>query len=299
MTKMQHESIDCIVRFHDSSRLRELNRCVFSLVGQNYGQIQILLMTQAFTKKELKSLEKSLQPLLYDNRCTLRVINVLSRSGEDARTKLLNAGLKYCTSKYVSFLDYDDVLYPEAYALLVQTAEKTSAAILFASVRMGYLNVTQNFNFLDRAVSGVFKGSSLLDLFAANFCPIHSYLINRDIVGDDLYFDELLTWEEDYDLLLRITAKYKSDFSLNGTEVGDYYHKNDLSNSVGAAGLDGTLPGEKLIQYEYVSALIEARRRATDVSPAVLREMGCRLDSSRRVTIRGVLDYLDRRELQQ
>ena len=96
----------------------------------------------------------------------------------------------------------------------------------------------------------------MIDLFRANFCPLHSYVLDRSRIDPwDLAFDPTLSWEEDYDLLLRICAKYPSDFSLVTTQIGEYYFKTDDSNPTGLV-----LSDAKRSAYEIVSAMIEAQR---------------------------------------
>jgi hypothetical protein len=40
--------LDAVVRFHDTARLNELGRAIFSLVGQSYRPLRILLALQRF-----------------------------------------------------------------------------------------------------------------------------------------------------------------------------------------------------------------------------------------------------------
>lgn len=286
---MIENQVDCIVRLHDVKRLNELERCVFSLIGQTYRPLNIIVTLQRFSPSDIAQVEASLARLLkMRDAPSLELVNFTSEEPKDARTELLNLGLSKASGQYVAFLDYDDVLYPEAYSLLVDQLKASNAAIVFSSVRVVHADVSPKFIVATRANSAVFPGEGLADLFVANFCPIHSYLIDRSIVSDELYFDTLLTWEEDYDLLLRITAAYPSDFKLIGTIVGDYYIKSDLSNSTGVTGAEGKLSGERLREYEQVAALIEARRRITRLSETVKNQLGLRAHAGN-LTIRNAL----------
>ena len=282
--------VDCVVRFHNPSRLFELNRCIFSLVGQTYRPLHIILVTQRFSPSDIEKTRKSLEFLLsLPNAPKLTIINWGTPFPKDARTELLNAGVAAATGQYLSFLDYDDVLYPEAYEILVGSLRESSAAIAFATVRIVYANVYQQFMHLTRENRHPFPGSDLRDLFCSNFCPIHSYLIDRSVVPPEiLSFDTSMTWEEDYDLLLKICAQYPSDFTSHEKVIGDYYFKNDGSNSVPT---DGRLSEARALEYERVTAFIEVRRRTTLVSPVVQRQLG--LDGrANNMTIRGALDIL-------
>ncbi|MBB5462643.1 glycosyltransferase [Paraburkholderia sp. Cpub6] len=289
---MIEDQVDCIVRLHDVKRLNELERCVFSLVGQTYRPLNIIVVLQRFSPSDIAQVEASLARLLkMHDAPSLELVNFTSEEPKDARTELLNLGLSKASGQYVAFLDYDDVLYPEAYSLLVDRLKTSNAAIVFSSVRVVHADVSPQFIVATRADSAVFPGEGIEDLFVANFCPIHSYMIDRSITSAELYFDPLLTWEEDYDLLLRITAAYPSDFKLVGTIVGDYYIKSDLSNSTGVAGAEGKLSGERLREYEQVAALIEARRRITRLSETVKNQLGLR-DRAENMTIRNALKEL-------
>jgi hypothetical protein len=263
---MIEHQVDCIVRLHDPKRLPELNRCVFSLVGQTHRPLNIILAVQRFSGSDIDAVRAELQPMLsFPDAPTLTIVNWQQPEPADARTELLNLGLSACTGQYVAFLDYDDVLYPEAYELLIERIIRARTAIAFASVRMLNADICDGFVYALSELTPTFHGENLHDLFRSNFCPIHSYLIDRSkIDGTLLYFDTILTWEEDYDLLLKICAAYESDFGALHKVIGD---------------------------YERVTALIEVRRRTTRVAPDVQLSLGlARPDPD--LTIRGVLDKL-------
>lgn len=265
--------INTVVRLHDVARLPELRRCVFSLVGQSYRPIHIILTLQRFSAGDIAAVTDALNPLIErDDGITLSVLNYEEPEPTDARANLLNLGVQHADGGYLAFLDYDDVLYPEAYQLLAARLKNTGAAIAFANVRVMRLNVYDQFLYAESKVTPPFGGSDLLDLFRGNFCPLHSYLIDHEHVSKDvLQFNTSLAMEEDYDVLLRICAKYRSDFGLIGTCIGDYYYKTDGSNTVPT---EGGLSGQALARYMKVKTTIEERRRSTDVSVFVQRMLG-------------------------
>lgn len=280
--------VDCIVRFHNPERLYELQRCIFSLVGQRHRPLHIIVVAQRFTPQALAVTRATIERLMgLSSGLTLTLLNWEEAFPIDARTELLNFGLRSVTGEFVAFLDYDDVIYPEAYELLAKRLRSTQSAIAFAGVRVVQAEVFPSFLHLAAAHTAPFAGENLMDLFNANFCPIHSYLIDRSKLDPDiLHFDSQMTWEEDYDLLLKICAAYPSDFEAVKAVIGDYYFKNDGSNSVPT---DGRLSEQRKLEYERVQAYIEVRRRTTLVSPRVQEKLGI-VPPLPTLTIRGLLN---------
>lgn len=270
---MIENQVDCIVRFHDIKRLYEFKRCIFSLVGQKHRPLNIIIVVQRFSDAEIEQLKGALSPFLsVPDPPTVTIKNWEKDLPIDARTELLNMGLASATGQYVAFLDYDDVLYPEAYVVLTERLKESGAAIAFASVHVVDAHVFPEFIYIAGVYPQYFKGEGLLDLFKANFCPIHSYMIDMSIVSSEiLSFDTAITWEEDYDLLLRICAAYPSDFVNLKKTIGDYYYKSDGSNTVPQ---HGKLSDEQLYEYELIQTHIEKRRRTTHVAPEVQKQLG-------------------------
>jgi hypothetical protein len=288
------DQVDTVVRFHDDRRIAELKRCVFSLVGQTYRPLRIVLALQRFAPHQVYAVEQALGPLLEGRDAPeLAIVNLTDPEPADARSVLLNLGIRSATGKYLAFLDYDDVLYPEAYEMMIGRLRDTGAAVAFARVRVMRLDVYDQFFYTREQVNPPYSGSDLLDLFHNNFCPLHSYVIDRSQVpGEMLTLVTTMTLEEDYDLLLRICAAYPSDFTLSATDIGDYYYKTDGSNTVPVGG--GERDEVRLKFIRGVKAAIEIRRRGTIVAPAVQKALGLR-DPHQPRTIRQVLDRLPAR----
>ena len=282
------ESIDVVVRFHDPARLPELNRCVFSLVNQTYRPLRIILTTQRFSEADLAVTRAALAPLLAgEDGVTLSVVNWTNPDPADARSVLLNIGVADAAGRYLAFLDYDDVLYPDAYERLIGRLQSSHAAIAFASVRTIQLQAFARFFHQARKLAPLYAGRTLMDLFRNNFCPLHSYVIDRTQVAPELLqFTAALLMEEDYDVLLRICARYASDFALIGTEIGDYYSKTDGSNTVLT---QGALSPEAEKHYREARLAIEHRKRITLVTEAVQRALHLP-PSPRPVTVRDLVD---------
>ena len=282
------DQIDVVVRIHDPARMAELKRCVFSLVSQSHRPVRVIIAAQRFSDEGLAATRAALAPLIDgEDGVTLDIVNWTEAEPADARSVLLNAGVQAAEGRYLAYLDYDDALYPDAYELLIGKLRQTGAAIAFASVRVMQLHVYDHFFYAAEKVVPPFSGKTLIDLFRNNFCPIHSYVIDRDQVAPELLsFNTNLLMEEDYDVLLKICARYPSDFSLIGTDVGEYYYKTDGSNTVPT---NGVLTAQSVERYKGVRLTIEHRKRVTLVSDAVQKLLGL-APSSKPMTVRDVID---------
>jgi hypothetical protein len=267
-----NEGVDVIVRFHDIGRIEELRRAVFSIVGQDFRPIRILLVLQRFGDADTAATLAALAPLLaLPDPPALEVLHYDAEEPVDARSALINLGFAATTARHVALLDYDDVLYPEAYRLLCGRLRDSGAAIAFGQIGVTLVDVHAGF-FHAYARRHPFPGNGLIDLFKQNFCPIHSFMLDRmQVPPDELRFEPTLTIEEDYEFLLRVCSQVASDFALVHTQIGEYYFKSDDSNT--AAGRD-SLPPAVLARIEAATLFNDGRRRLAPLSPVVQRQLG-------------------------
>jgi hypothetical protein len=266
------DTIDVIVRFHDVGKLSELDRCVFSLLGQRYRPLHIYLVTQRFTAEAILQTRSALEPLLaIEDAPALTLINWTNAVPADARSMLINLALDAVQGRYLAFLDYDDVLYPDAYELLISRLSGSGAAIAFGGISVKVANRFADFLYV-KSKQLPFSGNGLADLFRRNFCPIHSFVIDRSrIQRQFLSFDPTLTHGEDYDFLLRVCALFEADFGAIYNTIGDYYYKTDGSNTINT-----DWDWSQVTNGEWLKAedFLEQRRRITQVAPAVQRKLG-------------------------
>ena len=273
--------LDVVVRMHDPARLDELDRALFSAMLQDHRPCAITVVCQRFPDAALEALEGVLAPLrTIEPGVPVRVLNRTEPEPLDARAALLNIGLRAGTGQYAAFLDYDDVIYPEGWRLLIAELRDSGTAIAFGGIlnatvsRKGLVPLTQD-------KRHVFRGEGLSRLLQGNFCPLHSFVLDRTrIAPADLVVDEGLAALEDYDLLLRLCARYPSSFRLKDRIVGEYLLKDDGSNTNPVAR------GGVAADWGAVLGEIEARKARLTLSPAVLAQL-----SGAEVT---VADYLAR-----
>lgn len=275
MVNMRSRLLDVIVRFHAIERLPELKRCLFSLVCQHYTPISVVIVTQRFTAEQLEQTQAVVSQLAWAGRAVrMSVVNRVEATPSDARSAMLNDGLRCCQGRYLAFLDYDDVIYADAYSSLTRALENHRATIAFGSVVARICHAQQEATLTRQKVTIFGAEHGLMELLNDNHCPIHSFVIDRSTVATrDLWFDETLTRLEDYDFLLRLCAKYRSSFVLKKQPVGDYYIKDDGSNSIHDNGPKNThRPGHQA--WRYAREHVERTKRMTFLSSQVHCSLG-------------------------
>ena len=132
-------------------------------------------------------------------------------------------------------------MYGHAYAWLTEMLDGGQQggefAIAFGGIILKKACVREGVVYNIGRDGGAFKGKDFNDLLKENFCPIHSFLIDRSRMDStDIAFNESLTRLEDYDFLLRTCAKYPANFTGIDKKVGVYNWKYAGGNSTITGG---------------------------------------------------------------
>lgn len=264
-TSVDHRAfgVDTILRFHELSALPELDRALFSLYNQSYSRVRPIVVTQGFSPKDVQTVRCAVERYDWLRRgVPAEVVNVPNPSGADIRSALLNVGLRMATGRYVSILDADDYLFGHAFDWLIAGLEWGHHAIAFGNIVIKHVTMKGSVPFVFGSANGMFKGEGLNDLIEENFCPIHSFVVDRRIVDPvDLYFCEDICRLEDYDFLLRICSKYPANFATRSKVVGAYVWKSDGSNSTVTGSESSGEIERKRLPWEIARRHIEATRK--------------------------------------
>ena len=97
-----------------------LDRCVLSILNQTYQNIELILVDDGSPDNCPEKCDKW---KMQDTR--IRVIHKPNGGLADAR----NAGLDVATGKYIAFVDSDDTIHPEMYAVMISKMEQNGAQI--------------------------------------------------------------------------------------------------------------------------------------------------------------------------
>lgn len=166
-----------------------LAACLDSLLAQTYRNLEIILVDDGSTDGSPAILDRYAAA---DPR--IRILRKTNGGPGSAR----NAGMKLCTGKYLTFLDGDDTLDPDAYMRAVSALRENSAQIAVYRYRQitaaGVLDASK-----ERAA--VFEGDELLTAYleeGGTYCiqnaPWNKFFVRS--LADGLSFDESRRYED-------------------------------------------------------------------------------------------------------
>lgn len=231
---MNKTSISVVIRTHNINRIEYVRRAVQSIVVQQNVCVDLIVTTQGFSDEDIENLHRTLTQYtgIYSVISNLQIINVGDYGQEnDLRVKLLNTGIAAAKERYIAFLDDDDIVYHFAYEKLISDIKLTKSAVAFGRcIRVE--GIYNNGIFYAVNKTKPYKGASTLELIIDNFCPIHSYVMDRYCISSgDLIFDELSPILEDYRLLLRLISKYKFTFISMNEDICEYWFYSNKMNT--------------------------------------------------------------------
>ncbi|WP_161786851.1 glycosyltransferase family 2 protein [Cupriavidus sp. SK-4] len=181
-------------------RHREIARALESVGRSIYRPLEVVLVYQGTDEGYLEYLRGlgTLVPSI-----EYRVAH--NPTNEDQRARNLNLGIAVAKGRYVGFLDDDDALEPDHLERLVTVLQDTGRTWAYAQTVLKKEN--EQFEVIQETTPFVRKSFSLKALWTENFIPIHSFLIDRTRLHDELReepFNEALTRSEDWDFLIRL-----------------------------------------------------------------------------------------------
>lgn len=249
MAEYQDNLVSLVMRTV-GGRPREIRRALASVMASTYRPIEAIIVYQGSDPAEqqfLHSLSEEFEGL------TIRIFN--NAEVDDRRAENLNIGWEAAHGRYLGFLDDDDTLEPEHFALLLAAMQQSNAAWSYAQSRLR----KEDDELALVAQSQPFQRHrfSVVDLWIQNFIPIHSFLVDRASLIPELClrpFCEELDRSEDWDFLIRLSFFHKP-------EVVDEYTSNYYV-STGSRNTNLSLTGDSNTALQEVNRQRWARCKA-------------------------------------
>lgn len=192
-----NELVSLIITTYKGSK--QLSRAINSVIKQTYKNIEIIVVDDNHPdSEERKKTQKILENYNLSNIKYIK--HKQNLNGATAR----NTGLKYSKGKYISFLDDDDVLFPDRIRKCVDKIKDTSYHGVYCSVAltnedsiMGIVNANRIINIKDLLLNEMSIGTGSNIFLKAE--------VFKTIKG----FDERFKRHQDIEFMIRVLNEYK------------------------------------------------------------------------------------------
>lgn len=207
--------ISVIVPIYNADRY--LERCLSSIIGQTYKNLEIICVDDGSTDNSLAICNKY---SLLDNR--IKVIHKNNGGVTSAR----KAGMKIASGEWVGFVDSDDWLELYAYERMIKKGEKKDVTLICGNFRRNYEN--HSIDYISKFNEGKYELSEDNSYFISNFIfnkeifefGIYPSLWNKlfrkrnvEIILNEL--DEDIIFQEDGAIVYSYILKYKKIYMIN------------------------------------------------------------------------------------
>ena len=182
--------VSIIVRTKDRPHL--LKEALKSLRHQSYPHLEIILVNDG---------EKDLSRLVQETKNHGLNVKYIQHPQSRGRSAAANTGLRAAEGAWIGFLDEDDLLLPQAVEALVKAGTETSAPLIYGKSRV--IREEKDLVRFERNYGRPFNRS--LFLFE-NYIPMGSFLVRKEALNG-IFFDEKLSYLEDWDFLLRVLSR--------------------------------------------------------------------------------------------
>lgn len=235
---MREKIISVIVPIYKVEKY--LNRCIDSIIGQTYTNLEIILVDDGSPDKCPKICDEWAKK---DQR--IKVIHKKNGGLSDAR----NAGMKIVTGDYIAFVDSDDWIHVQMYQRMVHLLEKTDADVCECNIKKANKKV-DNICFSAKETGQVLtKLECLYGVIEQTVQPVVWNKIYRREIVDNLQFKKGKYNEDEfwtYLALDRITKMVQLD-----EELYYYFYREDsiINETYSLRRLDGLEARYKRMNY--------------------------------------------------
>jgi glycosyltransferase involved in cell wall biosynthesis len=185
------------------NQARFLAECVGSVRGQNYPEIEIVVVDDASTEE---AAEAALAALEGDGDVT---VVRLAENGGPSRAR--NAGVERCSGRYILPVDSDNKLLPGAVERLVEQLSAAAEDVGFIYPNLQYFGNREDYYEVPEY--------NLYTLLHGNFCDTCSLLDREIFDAGERYREEIRLGHEDWEFVLRLAARGVRGEAAHGPTV--------------------------------------------------------------------------------
>jgi glycosyltransferase involved in cell wall biosynthesis len=176
------------------NRSEYIGKTLLSVLSQSYPHFEVIVIDDGSTDNTREIVEKM---------GAAQVHYLYQENGE--RGKARNTGMKQAKGDYITFLDSDDLLYPNHLQLAAEHLEKFSFPYVY---RQNYELRTPKGKLQHRPE--MMHKDPNFEILKGNFFSCIGVFVHRDVTQQNLFCeDRRLSYTEDWEYWLRLSVRYK------------------------------------------------------------------------------------------
>jgi len=194
LARLQKNSVTVSICIPTYNRKDYLKETLDSILAQTYKDYEIVIVDDGSTDGTEDMLKQLGFPVTYH----------WQENGGDAAAR--NKLIELARGQYISFIDSDDLLLPDAIEKLVRIVQTQDEDVIAYG---SYLRIDQNGKVYGRCKRKLYSGNITKYLFQTVFVHSCGSMFPKKILKDSTVFDTSLKVCSDYDFWLRLSMKYR------------------------------------------------------------------------------------------
>jgi glycosyltransferase involved in cell wall biosynthesis len=192
---------------------------VKSVLAQTYSPIEVVVINDAGcdVRNDLATIPDSSK---------ITYINLLQNS---ERSKCRNCGIMLARGDYITYLDDDDIFYPNHIETLIVALTSNAYHVAYSDSIMAQQSILENNYTTTKKISFYSHDFNYEKLLVDNYIPILCVMHKKSCIEKSGYFDNKISTHEDWDLWIRIAQHY--DFLHIKKITSEYRIRNDNTNT--------------------------------------------------------------------
>jgi teichuronic acid biosynthesis glycosyltransferase TuaG len=194
------------------SNLKYLFLALKSVFNQSYKNFKLIIVYDNVYKNDLKKIKIFLKKKNYFKKFNIKIIDNKKNFGAGESR---NIAIRRSNSKYIAFLDSDDIWSKDKLKIQVKYMEKNK--ILFSHTSYNIINAN------DKIISFRFAKKKIIfqDLITSCDIGLSTVILKSSLIDNNKFLFPKIKTKEDYVLWLKIIKKIKTIRGLNN-KLGYY-----------------------------------------------------------------------------
>ena len=228
------------------SNIRYLLLALKSVFNQSYKNLKLLIIYDNINKKDLKKIKFFLKKKKYFEKFNIQIIENKKNFGAGESR---NIGIRESNSKYIAFLDSDDVWLKNKLKIQIKYMEKNK--ILFSHTSYNIINSSNKFVSSRNAK----KKMIFQDLFTSCDIGLSTVILRSSLLKKNKLLFPRIKTKEDFVLWLKIIKKIKIIKGID-IKLSNYRKtKGSLSSNILLSLINGYKVYKDYMNYGIIKSL--------------------------------------------